>query len=412
MELIFALALATAAVVSPSGVELERLADRSYDPPGLVGGFIIEVLPPVPCGDVVLFNGITFADSRLGAYSASSEGVEVIANPTTPVPGSDKTFQDAQQFACAGDRIFFIGDDDTTPSSSGPSVYTYTEGIIAPFLEVGTPIDGNFFTGFGDVDANATTVALDSRLFPTSTNQALVMKPLNGEPFIVADRTTVLPGQTDPATIFAEPVLVGSDLVFHARTKQNLGIYRWSPGQGISIVADTLTPEPALDGGTFGPFDLWIASLDYGIVFGAAFSGGSGIFVSSGGQVRPLVLPGDTTVDGEVITAASFPSGAGSLLTFSVRTAGSPFVSVFVRTADGKIKRILGEGDTIEGELVLSVISRADRENVAIRIDSIENEVIYRARFPEPNVIPALSIWGIAVLALGLTLVGARLLRR
>lgn len=223
MELLLTLVLALTAVPSPSGIELERLADNSFDPPGIDGEFSIEFPPPVVCGERVLFNRNTFADIRSGLYSASSAGVEVIANAGTPVPGSSTTCQGAGEPACSGRGIVFIGDDDLTPSSSGPSVYVFNQGVITPQLEAGTPIGANMFTGFGDLDANEGVVALDARLFPTSTNQAIVIKPFDGDPVIVADRTTVMPGQTEPVTIYSQPVLAGSDLLFHARTNLSLG---------------------------------------------------------------------------------------------------------------------------------------------------------------------------------------------
>lgn len=418
MELILTLALAMTAVPGPSGIELERLADNSYDPPGVVGEFIIENFPPVPCGESVLFNGYTFQDIRLGAYSASSAGVAVIANGATPVPGSDKTFAEALELACAGRQIAFLGDDDKRPLSAGRSVYLVTDGVISLLLKEGIAIGASVVQSFNRLDMNQHGVAMVAALQPASIAQGLVIKPFNGQPFIVADKTTVLPGQTDPATIFAEPVLVGSDLVFHARTQLNLGIYRWTQDRGMSVVADTATPVSLPGAGNFGIFDLSIASLDYGVVFAAGYFGGFGIFVARNGRVEPLVVPGQTTEDGETLTFADSPSGAGTLLSFRATTAENPPFAIFVRTHDGRLRRILGLGDTIEGQRVDFINAGADRTSVAIRINrrlslqETTQEVIYRASFPEPNAIPTLSTWGIAVLLLGFTLTGLRLLRR
>lgn len=412
MELFLTLVFATTAVVGPSGVEVERLADNSISPPGILGEFFIEVPPPVPCGDAVLFNGASLADLRLGVYAASSAGVAVIANAGTPVPGSAKTFQEAWQQACAGGRTVFLGDDDISPLSTGRSVYTSTHGNVALLIKEGIVIGGIAVQSFNRLSGNELGVAMVVALLHPSNNQALVIKPFEGEPFIVADRTTVLPGQTEPATIYSQPVLVGSDLVFHARTLGNLGIYRWSEGQGISIVADTLTPVAALGGGTFGIFG-GIASLDYGVVFEAGYFGGFGLFVANEGEVQPLILPGHSTVDGHVITSAGLPSGGGSLLSFNARTVAEGREAVFVRTPDGKVRRILGVGDTIEGVLVHRIISGTDRSTVAMRIESFDGrtQVIYRANFATTLEIPTLSRAGIMALVLGLTLIGLWVMR-
>jgi hypothetical protein len=416
MEFGLTLAVAASLVASAPAFVLEWLTDSSVNPPGVPGQFAITRIPPESCNGSVLFLGATYEDDRLGLYSVSSAGLEVIANSSTPIPGTAlDTFQEAWQPTCAGDRITFLGDDDLTPSSAGPSAYIVAQGVIEPLLLVGTVIGDNSFTGFGDVSGSDSMVGLDARLVPTSTNQAMTIKPFDGEPFIVADRTTVLPGQTSPVTIYSLPVLHGSDLFFRARTQQNLGIYRWSQGGGLSVVADTETPAPVPGAGNFGLFDS-ITSLDYGLVFGGCYVGsGCGIFVWDAGRLEPLVVPGHETADGHTITSAGFAAGGGSLLSFTAKTSTNVRDAIFARTADGAVVRLLGELDEIDGQTVVEVLSSADDTGVALLLDILGDpptEAIYKARFVNTVEIPALSGSGVLAFVLLLATAAATLVTR
>jgi hypothetical protein len=415
MELGLTLAVAASLVANAPTFVLEWLTDSSVNPPGVPGQFSIIRVPPESCNGAVLFLGVTYDDIRLGLYSVSSAGVEVIANTGTPIPGSTGTFQDARQPSCAGDGIVFLGDDDLAPSSAGPSAYLVSQGVIEPLLVVGTVIGDNSFTGFGDVSGSDSMIALDAKLVPTSTTEAMTIKPFDGEPFIVADRTTVLPGQTEPATIYSLPVLHGSDFFFHARTLDNLGIYRWSQGEGLSVVVDTQTPAPVPGAGNFAIFDS-ITSLDYGLVFGACYVGsGCGIFVWDAGRLQPLVVPGHETADGHTITSAGFAAGGGSLLSFTAKTSTNVRDAVFARTADGAVVRLLGELDVIDGQTVVEVLSSADDTGVALLLDIFGNpptEAIYKARFVNTVEIPALSGAGVLAFVLLLAMAAVWLIVR
>jgi hypothetical protein len=148
--------------------------------------------------------------------------------------------------------------------------------------------------------------------------------------------------------------------------------------------------------------------LASGVASPAAYSGGTGIFLASrNGAIEPLVVPGDLTTDGETILYAFDIRGAGGLMSFRGTTDLHPQPSIFVRTPDGLIRRILGLTDTIEGQIVGYIDSGADDSRVAIRIDTAENpprHIIYRASFATSLAIPSLSHVGQIGLALILVL--------
>jgi hypothetical protein len=414
MDLGLTLAVTASLVASAPTVMLEWLTDSSVNPPGVPGQFSITRVPPVSCSGSVLFLGVTYDDIRLGVYSVSAAGLEVIANPNTPIPDSSKIFEEARGQACGGDRIFFLGSE-TAPPNRRRSVWEFASGTIEPIIEHGFQIGGNDVHSFNRLTANENAVAMVAAMVPASFAQAVIIKPFDGEPFIVADRMTVLPGQTEPATIYSLPVLHGSDFFFHARTLDNLGIYRWSEGEGLSVIADTATPAPVPGAGSFGFFDS-ITSLDYGLVFGACYVGsGCGIFVWDAGRLEPLVVPGHETADGHTITSAGFAAGGGSLLSFTAKTSTNVRDAIFARTADGAVVRLLGELDEIDGQTVVEVLSSADDTGVALLLDILGDpptEAIYKARFVNTVEIPALSGSGVLAFVLLLATAAATLVTR
>ena len=418
MGLLGTVAFLAASMVATAPPPLEKVVDSNVVIPGATDGFTLG--SEIPCSENIIFTVSTVVDNELvvGLYRVSSRGIEVIANWETPIPGKSGIFERAQRPTCAGDQIIFPGDDDVSPPDQRNNLYTYSlsDGNLALFLGTGTSIDGEEFLNFQRVDAGDSVVGIDARLNPASDGQVLAIKPFGGEPFIVADLTTVLPGQTEPVTIFSLPDMDGDDLIFRARTQQNLGIYRWSESEGISIVADTATPVPIAGQGNFGTFGEF-TSLDDGIVFEAGYFGGVGLFIEVDGDLQPFLLPGSISTDGHVLGSLQFPKGAGSLLTFRANPPNDiTRPAIFVRTADGEVHRMLGVRDIIDGLEVFHIRGRADAESVIIWIASADDPAVtalYRATFEQAVIeIPVLSGGGLLAFGALVTLVGAMMLRR
>ena len=134
------------------------------------------------------------------------------------------------------------------------------------------------------------------------------------------------------------------------------------------------------------------------------------------GHPEPLVVTGQVTTEGETLISARIPRGSGSLLSFTGITAENPSVEgIFVRTPDGAIQRVLSVLDPLDGRLVASVLSGADSQHVAIRVQFANPNftAVYRASFGQTVVdVPALSRSAMTSLIFGLTLAGLWLLRR
>jgi hypothetical protein len=224
-----------------------------------------------------------------------------------------------------------------------------------------------------------------------------------------------MPGQVNPVTIMSLPIPVGPDVVFRARTAQQIGIYRWTQGVGLGLLVDTMTPVPLPNQGTFVNLGA-VVNLDAGIVFEGTWSGGRGLFLVGASGVEPLVLPGAITAEGRTLTAMEAPSGQGQLLSFTARTADAPFDdAIFVRAPNGELSHLVGEGEIIEGFPVWEVASQSNDRDVLVWVQTIDaagptfREFIYRARFATSIVeIPTLSTIGLWLLGGAMAIVGWR----
>jgi hypothetical protein len=408
--------LGSAVAALPGTIPLEKITDNTMLPPGVSGSFFLGSRPVSCLGDV-FFTALE-EGNLIGLYAATPQGLAVIANRTTPVPGSSATFEDATRPDCGGDRLVFVGTYDRSPVTGHAGIYTFHQGSISlPLLETGMPLGDSFIQNFSSLDANEMGVVADPNLFPSTAKQVVVVKLFNGDPpFIVADRSTVLPGQTEPVTILDRPIFVGTDVYFHARTDEEIGIYRWREGEGITLVADSLTPVPLPGQGSFGQDFGVFANLGGRFVFEATFLGGVGIFAFQDGEFEPVVLPGELTAQGATLVSAAEPRGGGNLLTFIGRTEDFPFLdAVFVKQGDAPVRRILGVADTAEGHFVDGVESNADDQDVFVWAQDLEFpgfQVIYRAQLAPATDVPALSWFGAVALGLGLALAGWWALRR
>ncbi len=406
MDLLYALALvATAApVIGPTGVELERLIDTTVQLPGTTGTFFFEGPPPLPCGRGIVFRAVESTMSMSWGYYLGPGGVEVFVNGNTAVPGTPHKFQDLDDIRCSGgDHYVFLGS-----SALSSSVYEWLPGGQINLIQGGgMSIGGHEFGSFFDLGSNQHGVGILGNLDPQSDGEALAVKFFGREPIFVADETEILPGQTVPVTGYGSPRLVGSDLVFRALSFLTRGLYRWSEGQGISLLIDDQTPVPGAEGTFVGVGT--ITTLSDGIAFTAGYSGGIGIFLlRHGGQIEPLVLPGQQTEGGQTITSASIPIGAGNLFTFRGFTKEPEFAaSVFARTPDGKIYRILGVTDVIEGQIVRTIDAAADHDTVVVRILTNKLQgILYRANFNTAIDIPVLSPRAVVALAFSILMAG------
>jgi hypothetical protein len=345
------------------------------------------------------------------AYHVTSSSLEVFVDEKTIIPGTPETFAEIADMQCSGNGVYsFIGlGEEPVP---GGAFSGLPGGFLTLIESNGVTVDGYDIRLWAQASVSETGAALLGQRDPPFLGTALVMKPAGGNPIYVADFSTILPGQTEPVTSYDSPRMMGSAFVFRAQTGFTRGLYHWSEADGFSLLVDNETDVPGAPGTFVGVGPITV--LAGGVAFSAGFTGGVGVFlVDHQGQVAPLVIPGDQTVEGETILAAFTPRGKGNLVAFrGVSDATLPREGVFVRTPDGSIYRIVAEGDVVDGKPADRVFYDADDRSVALRFDTHPpdpadfDQRVYRVTFGDTAVveIPALSTSGRLALVLTLAL--------
>ena len=425
MELILALILATATgtpVTGPTGVELEWLLDTGVQLPGTTEPWFFNGAPPVPCGDGVLIEALEDTRPiRVWAYHVTPAGVEVAVDEETRIPGTSFRLEGVSDLRCIGTNRYVLLIRGEPASQLTTSAFEWRPGGQFSLIQPGgVTIMGRDFGPLQDLGGNSGGIGILASLEPAFNGKALLVKFFGRDPILVADEQVFLPGQTIPVSGFSSfPRMQGSSLVFRALTFPFIGLYRWSEDQGISLLVDHQTPVPGFPGTFVGAGFFTV--LSDGIAFAAGFSGGTGIFLyGNNEEIVPLVLPGDLTEGGETIVEAYTPRGEGNLFSFFGTTVETPLESLFARLPNGRVRRILGVGDVIDGRTIIQVGGAADSRSVAIRVDRTGPELttsLYRATFVSPTVnaiteVPTLSTVGAIALAILTVLAGLWGIRR
>lgn len=414
---LIAAAVLSTPIVTPTGVELERLVDTNDHFPGNGSPVFFDGQGPVPCGPGVALRALADVPQAWIYYATHDGQVQVVADEETPIPGVGAPFDFIFRFSClGGDRLLFIGARTTAaPLVPGSAFVWSPEEGLELFDLGGGSVDGVALADYFFADGDTHAIGLRALLDPVFSGEALVFKEFGMPAIFVADDQVMLPGQIDLVSFFSFPDVFEGDLVFIARVNFVNRMYRWSESSGFSVLVDETTPVPGLPE-TFATINN-LTVLSDGIAFTGLFSAGAGIFhYGPDGVIEPLVVPGDMTVNGETVLTAFTPRGETRLFAFRGRTVEThPWESLFARTPDGYIYRILGVTEQLEGRTVIEVDGEADRDTVAVRtsVSGEHLETVYTAQFPSATTvadIPTLSVKMILFLTLILAGAGSVLL--
>ncbi len=129
---------------------------------------------------------------------------------------------------------------------------------------------------------------------------------------------------------------------------------------------------------------------------------------------------GDLTTEGQAIRELQAFQGDADFFSFFGATADAPIFidSVFLRTRDGRIQRILTDGETVDGQPAVALLASARDGEATLLVDHggpSAAATIYRRVLgpaPTPVDVPALSPAAAAILSALLAAGGLLLLRR
>lgn len=374
--------------------------------------------PPEGGGAHIAFHAELTGDSLdvsndQGFWAGGPGNVSLVAREGSPVPGLPGiSFNTPFGVANEAGHILLRSDlhgssvDNTNNTGfftdrSGELALFLREGDAAPSTEAGTVFGGNMpfrASSFNDNSNVAISAGLDGPAVSTPNNQALYVER-GGALELVARKGDPAPGAGPGATFGGNSTdwsvnFVGLNnnerVTFLVRlggaVSTQTAIYSDRTGV-LAPVALLGQPAPGVN------FDYTLFATPVlndvnQIAFGVAFPHDGGIFTPApfgvfsdiGGSIAPVVSPGDTTLEGEVIDDARVSgfNSAGQLL-LSVRIDSPTFRTGFwLRDTNGSLHRIAAIGDQFDfngdgSDLrdVIRVVTGGMNEagQVAVRLD-------------------------------------------
>lgn len=367
------------------------------------------------------FNNVTMSQGRVifsgggrsdvgGIYEFAKGALGVVANTRTPVPGGTGTFGDGLRsypLDNSGSSIAFVGG-----NSSRAGVVTRFDGVLDFAADFQTPVPdakGNFQFFFDRPSVEGRDIAFAGSVDAAHARPGVYLSS-NGKLSRVADNATVIPNGGATFARFNDwRVQEGGRVTFSGDNTSagQGGIYR-RQGDALAALVDRMTPVP--DG--HGQFDVFgRLSVDGNdVAFGALNTDPKheGLFKLTGGTVQ-RVVDASTPIPGhEGLTFQGVLSGDlfKDTVIFGEQEAGGVWLE-----AGGELTPIVLPGDIVDGQTVLQTQwfpNSRDGNEFALVLTfpgSGENEftqAIYVVAVPSPG----------GALALGLAAAGVRGPRR
>lgn len=382
---------------------LQRIVDTSTPVPGGSGTFSV-LYAPAMSGPNVVFRAVDQSDD-VGVYVASSSGLTVVADKSTPIPGYAEYFGSALLNAAPaidGFEVAFVGGPDGAlpyPTGAGVryGVYRWSAGGIDVVADLSTAIpdnDGLFldfkvptpsmdagkvvFSGSGGSGPGGLTFSGGEGLYSwedeilSSVIDALRQRAIVGERILFD---------------FGQPVVRGDTMVFlgdSARLEQNeLGeyqlfdrqtsLFKATPGEVVSLLDNVEINGLSYHDGTVAFLGRIGDTLEPAAIFAIDASGLRTVYEES--PSRPWV-----TKDG-IYFAASDSGGSEALLL----------------ERSGQLDTVLTAGELLDGQVLIDIEMllggfENDPDGVAFVVEFADgSRAIYTASVAEPTT-PALLV--------------------
>jgi hypothetical protein len=309
--------------VTPDGRVIEAIGDASVNAQGQVA-FVASFGP---------------SESALFLYS---EGTTTAIAESSLRPPPPLRFALRSPSLDAHGRVAFIDD---------RRILLYAEGAVNELVHIDHPaLVGFWFVDVRLNDAGRVVFATGSTGPRNSISPLGVYLIANGEVRAIAQFGSVAPDGSTFALAGFPSMNAGGDVAFWGILSSPFGgpsgIFVFSDGNLTEIVRSgdvvgefTLGGPglPAIDNEGQVAFDAYIGALSRRVVF-----------LFSAGLVRPLVVPGEKTSEGDVVVEASAPSfNAHGQLAFV--DSGGLFDRVY-RVTDEGISRVAQQGDVVSGK--------------------------------------------------------------
>ncbi len=279
-------------IYSTAGGSLHAVAVQGDPIPGGSGGFRWIEMGNFEDG-LIPFSG-SGSGIQEGVYIADAVagGSALVADLGTAIPGGAGNFPGFtfRTDYSAGEALF----QSRTSTGIPAGIYRGVLGSLSVVIDPNTPVSGGA-DGFSSIRGGTISngqVALwtDGAIYSTSDDGLVV----------VAGPSTAIPGGVGNFAGFAGPVVSDGTILFRGTGAENQqGIYV-SSGGALSVVADQSMSAPG-GIGTFTEFAYAYAIDDGAVVFSAADSAAQwALYTTHGGSLFRVVGAGDT-LDGETV---------------------------------------------------------------------------------------------------------------
>ncbi len=350
----FALAIPLAAQTTP----FTKIADTATPIPGSSGNFsqFSNMVSVNVDGDVAFSESNFNNPSNDGIHLWSGGSISLIANLDTAIPGGTGDFIDFSFFGngIEGDTLAFRGNG----SGDQAGVYAFVGANLVKIADTGTTIpsgSGNFVT--------FTTAYVDGGDYAFiaggDSDQQGIYLSSEGSITRIADKTTAVPGIGGNYLWSSQLGFDEGNLSFWANVTGGTApgniIGAYTPGGGLTTLVSTATLAP----GPGTPFTGLLSPADLSgttVAFGGIFAGGSGIYtVELGGGAITTIAS----------TATAVPFGSGRFTSFSppcIDEGEVAFVGDFsggsgiYLTQGGRLRPVITTNDTLEGKDIVALV--------------------------------------------------------
>jgi len=359
---------------SVKAVEFQDIADTSTPVPQGQGNFSSLSGSDSGSWPVISNGNVAFLgdpdSNHSGIYADFGNGLQVVANTTTTVPGSSQKFGGFLRPSISGTNIAFEGGAGIYANIGG-NLTTIACEVAAPNCPAGPTFD------YAAVPfINGTNVAFDGSFHGTGTDYGAYANFGNGVE-VIADSTIQVPGTSSNFLNPGSPVISGTNTAFAGGYIQN-GVYQsgifQKTGNVIQTLATTNTLIPSSTN-TFGE----VNSPTFIKGNKVAFIGYQGTY--DAGNVKPIGIYGDlgngletladfNTLIYQKITPSKFlylPDLTTSIdnlnVAFNLTLVGSPSSNpysshygngIFLDT-NNQLHELIASGDTLDGKTVSSL---------------------------------------------------------
>ncbi|MBI2514433.1 MAG: PEP-CTERM sorting domain-containing protein [Opitutae bacterium] len=331
-----------------------RIADTTTAVPDGTGNFssFSNALSVDSQGNVAFMEN--HGTTNNGVYLASGGNITRMADLNTAIPNGTGNFTGFSFFGNGldGGRYIFRGNG----ANSQAGLYAYANGSLTRVADTTTAIPGGTgnFSGFGTGYVSGTNYAFIAS--GTSSQQGIYVS--DGTTLTrIADKTSTVPGIGGSYSWSSQLNVDGGNIAFWGTTTGGtnpgamLGGY--TPGAGLVTLASTGTVVPGL-ATNFTAFTSPIDLSGTSVVFRGAYSGGAGIFTTDlvvGAIARLVDL--NTAAPGQAgnFIALGSPNISGANVTFLGSFTGGSGIYL---ASGGAVEKIIDTGDMLEGHALSS----------------------------------------------------------